>query len=65
MMELGLNANTINDFGRFDKLKSTVNEAKAKEYFANRDGQKYSNFKVTSMVDSILRDFILKNGFDV
>ena len=65
MMELGLNANTINDFGRFDKLKGTVNKTKAKEYFDNRDGQNYSSFKITSMVDSILRDFILKNGFDV
>lgn len=65
MMDLGLNANTINDFGRFDKLKSTINKVKAKEYFDNRDDQNYSNFKVTSMVDSILRDFILKNGFDV
>lgn len=65
MMSLGLNANNINDFGRFEKLRDSVNKTVAKEYFDKRDSSNYSTFMVTSLVNSILREFILKNGFDI
>jgi len=33
MMNLGVTVATINEYGRFDELKATVDTAKAKEYF--------------------------------
>ena len=33
MMDLILDEKNINEFGRFDKLKETVDKTKAKEYF--------------------------------
>ncbi|MDX8400089.1 MAG: hypothetical protein R8K20_07550, partial [Gallionellaceae bacterium] len=64
-----LNANTtdtnINDFGRFDALKNTVDKAKAKAYFEALDGVKISPFKVNMKVDKLLQDFVIRSGFDL
>jgi len=51
----------INVFGKFDKLKNTVNINKAKEYFEKRDDKSYQNFEVKMKVDEYLRKFILDN----
>ncbi len=55
----------INEFGRFDALKSTVNTAKAKAYFEAISGQKLPLPKVNIRVDQLLRDFIIKGGYDI
>lgn len=55
----------INEFGRFDALKATVDPAIAKAYFEKLTGIKMPAPKVNIKVDSLLRDFILKGGFDI
>ena len=40
VMGLKLNENNLNEFGRYDELKKTVDKAKAKEYFEKVEGTK-------------------------
>jgi type I restriction enzyme R subunit len=53
----------INDFGRFDDLKSCIDKAKAKSYFEVLEGESISLFKVNMKVDKLLQKFILRSGF--
>ncbi len=55
----------INEFGRFDDLKASVDNAKAKEYFENLGKIKMLAFKVNIKVHNLLQEFILKGGFDI
>ncbi len=55
----------INEYGRFDSLKDTVDKAKARSYFEQRQGTKLSPPKVNVEIDKILRRFLLDGGFDV
>ena len=55
----------INEFGRFDALKATVDPVVAKAYFEQLTGIKMPAPKVNIKVDSLLREFILKGGFDI
>ena len=55
----------INEFGRFDKLKATVNTETARAYFEKVEGAPVKRFKVPMKIDQILRKFILEDGFDV
>lgn len=65
IMSLKLNVNNINEFGRFDELKKTVDKSKAKEYFETVEGVKIIPPKVNVKVDNLLRKFILSDGFDI
>ncbi len=49
----------INEFGRFDKLRNSVDKQKAKEYFEILKGTKLSVFQVSIEIDKFLRDYIL------
>ena len=55
----------INEFGRFDSLKATMDRAKAKSYFETISGEKLPMPKVNIRADALLRDFILQGGFDI
>lgn len=66
IMSLRLNSTNINEFGRYDDLKKTVNKAKAKEYFEKIEGtKKIIPPKVNVKVDNLLREFILGGGFEI
>jgi type I restriction enzyme R subunit len=65
MMNAGITAANINEFGRFDDLKSFVDKAKAKSYFEELEGASISLFKVNIKIDKLLEDFIIKGGFDL
>lgn len=65
MMDLKLTKNNINEFGRLDELKSTIDKSKAKAYFENKEGMKLSPPKVNIRVDKLVREFILKGGFKI
>ena len=55
----------INEFGRFDELKSTIDVNVAKTYFERISGQKLPLPKVNMKADRLLRDFILQGGFEI
>lgn len=55
----------INEYGRFDALKATIDRAKAKAYFEATSGERLIMPKVNMRADKLLREFILRGGFDV
>ena len=65
IMGLRLNENNLNEFGRYDELKKTVDKAKAKEYFEKVEGTKIIPPKVNVKVDKLLRDFIINGGYEI
>lgn len=65
MMELNLNELNINEFGRLDDLKKSVDKQKARAYFESVEGTKVLPHKVNIRMDSLLRKFILSGGFEL
>lgn len=64
MMQLNLTEANIDEFGRFDKLKQSVDKAAAKAFLEKIEGKAIILPKVNMKVDKILRKFILTGGFD-
>ncbi|MEH7340854.1 type I restriction endonuclease subunit R, EcoR124 family [Priestia megaterium] len=56
---------SINEFGRFDDLKASVDIVKAKEYFEKLENAKIPPFKINIRVHNLLQKFVLKGGFDI
>lgn len=54
----------LNNFGRFDALKETVDKTKAKAYFEAQEGMSISAFLLTIKIDKLLKEFIMKGGVD-
>lgn len=65
MMTLNVDETTINEFGRFDNLKATIDISKASVYFEAKDGKKLPLPMVNIRVDKILRKFIIEGGFEL
>ncbi len=65
MMSLNLTENNINEFGRLDELKKTVNKTKAKEFFEAYEQAKLIPPKVNMKTDRLIRSFILSGGFEI
>lgn len=65
IMSLPNTEGNINEFGRLDDLKSTVDKAKAKQYFEEQLQTPIPPHKVAIKIDQILRKFILEGGFEV
>ena len=65
IMSLKLNESNLNEFGRYDELKQTIDKKKAKDYFEKIEGIKIIQPKVNIKADTLLRDFILRGGFDI
>ncbi len=65
MMELHATDTNINEFGRFDALKATADKKKAKAYFESIEDKSIIPPKVPMKIDKLLRDFILRGGFDI
>lgn len=64
-----LNTNTteanLNDYGRFDELKATIDKQKAKAYFEELEGKNIPPFKVNIKAANLLHDFVLQGGFQI
>ncbi|MAY57696.1 MULTISPECIES: HsdR family type I site-specific deoxyribonuclease [Pseudoalteromonas] len=56
-----INEKNINQFGRFDNLKATVDIDKAKAYFESEEGRTIPPFKLRIKVDKHLQGFILED----
>ena len=59
MLSLNLKEDNINEFGRLDELKKTVDKTKAKAYFDAQAGEDLMMARVNIRFDRILRDYIL------
>jgi type I restriction enzyme R subunit len=64
-MNAGVTATNLNEYGRFDELKNTVDKAKAKAYLEKWEGVTIPTFKVNIKIDQLLQEFILRGGFDL
>ncbi len=65
LMADNVNEKNINNFGRFDALKETVDKPKAKSYFEKLDGMTIAPFKLNMRIDKFLKQFILDQTDDL
>ena len=65
MMALKIDESNINEYGRLDNLKATVDKARAKAYFEAIENTKVAPPKVNIKVDKLLRDFIVSGGYEI
>lgn len=65
LMADSVNEKNINNFGRFDALKLTVNKEKAKTYFEKQDGVTLPLFKLNIRIDQFLKQFIFAQTDDL
>lgn len=65
MAALDLTESNINEFGRFDDLKDSVDKACAKAFFEQKEGKTLPLFKVNTRAAALLKKFILEGGFDI
>ncbi|MCE7044655.1 type I restriction endonuclease subunit R [Dyadobacter sp. CY312] len=65
LMQSDVTEQNVNEYGRFDKLKDTVDREKAKAYFERLAGKALPDFRISIRIDQLLKDFILKDGFEV
>jgi type I restriction enzyme R subunit len=65
MMNSGITDSNINEYGRFDELKETVDKNKAKEYFEKLEDAKFPPFKINIKVHNLLQKFIISGGFEI
>lgn len=65
MMNSGVSELNINEYGRFEELKNTVDKIKAKDYFEKLENQTIPPFKINIKVHNLLREFIISGGFEV
>jgi type I restriction enzyme, R subunit len=65
LMASGLTEVNINEYGRFDELRNTVDKNKAKKYFEKLEGMTIPPFKINIRVHNLLQRFIIEDGFDL
>jgi len=52
----------LNEFGRFDDLRATVDQQKAKAYFEGLEGAALPMSRVNMKAAKLLTDFVLRGG---
>ncbi|CAG0983452.1 Type-1 restriction enzyme R protein [Methanosarcinales archaeon] len=65
IMNSGITESNINEYGRFDELKNTVDKNKAKEYFEKLESSTIPPFKINIKVHNLLQKFIIRGGFEL
>ena len=56
---------TINEYGRFDELKKSVDMKVAKQYFESAEGKPIPTPRINIKLEELLRNFIFADGFDI
>lgn len=65
LLNAGITESNINEYGRFDDLKKTVDRDKAKAFFEALEGTIVPEFRLSIKIEKLLKDFILSGGFDI
>lgn len=65
LMNANVSEANINEYGRFDELKNSVDKNKAKEYFEKLEGAPIPLFKVNIKIQNLLQKFILTGKVDI
>ena len=64
MINLNLNEATLNNLGKFDDLKNSVQKDKAKIYLEEKYQEKISSIRLNIKISNELKNFILKKEFN-
>jgi type I restriction enzyme R subunit len=64
LMSNHLTEANLNEYGRFDDLRSTIDREKAKAYFDGLEGNSLPIFKVRIKAARLLSDFLLRGAVD-
>ena len=65
MMNTRITESNINEYGRFDKLKKTLNMEMAKAYFEVKENSTLPMFRVNIKAGALLEKFIIEGGFEL
>ena len=65
MAGLNLTETNLNEYGRFDRLKESVDRALARAYFEDVEGAPVAPFKVNVKAADLLKRFVLEGGFEL
>lgn len=65
LLNSGVTEVNLNQYGRFDELKDSVDRTKAKTFFEEREGMAIPAFKVNVKIADLLKKFILSGGFEI
>lgn len=65
LMSTHITESNLNDYGRFDDLRGTVDPNKAKAYFDGLEGKSLPMFKVNIKSAKLLSEFLLRGGTDL
>lgn len=65
IMSSNVTEQSLNEYGRFDKLKESVDIDKAKQYFEKKEGKPLPLFRVIKAIHTLLKRFILEGGFEL
>ncbi len=55
----------LNEYGRFDDLRETVDQQKVKAYFEGIEGTTLPMFRVNINAAKLLSDFLLRGGIEL
>ena len=65
MLRENITEDNLNEYGRFDALKATVDRDKAQDYFSKIEGETLPPFMVNNRIEKLLTDFIISGGFAI
>ena len=65
LLNAGVTELNLNQYGRFDELKGSVEKEKARKFFEEREGLAIPPFKVNMKTADLLKKFILSGGFEM
>ena len=65
MTEQHIAEDELNQYGRFDRLKKSIDIEAAKRYFEELEGKPLPLFIVNNRLEQLLKEFILAGGFDI
>ncbi|GAA5784364.1 type I restriction endonuclease subunit R [Chitiniphilus shinanonensis] len=64
LMNTHLTEATLNEYGRFDELRQTIDQQIAKTYFEGLEGKSLPMFRVNIKAAKLLSDFLLRGGIE-
>ena len=65
LMNTNVTEANLNDYGRFNELKATIDKDRAKDYFEKLEGRGLPAFRVNIKAADLLRSFVLQGGFEL
>ena len=65
LMNTNVSEANLNEYGRFDELKSTIDKERAKAHFEMIANEPLAAYKVNMKAANLLKEFILADGFEL